>query len=297
MTLKQMFENALVAVNKVETPSLLLNDFNFFANKAVYQICNKNYNNYEINQQLTDNLRILKATSIIDVDPILNNLDAYKVTLPSDYYHILGCICVFTLNAATNCKEAGTTIKSSAIRLTSDMWPRVIENYYNQPTYKRPYFFLNHLNQSNLIPTDPHTSTQGTDISEATSATVVTGGLPDTIDISTFSTSLVDKIAKVRYGNASAVLMEIRCGNSTTYTLNKVIVDYLKVPQYLKLTQEEIDNIDDSSQILEWPDYMCYEILNELVALMLENASDPRLQTNIPINQSITSPIQGLAKK
>lgn len=292
-----MFEKALIEVNKVETPSLLLNDFNFFVNKAVYQICNKNYNSYEINQQLTDNLRILKATSIIDVNPTLNDLDAYKVTLPSDYYHILGCICIFKLNSAIACKEAESTIKSSAVRLTSDMWPRVIENYYNQPSYKRPYFFLNHLNQNNVIPTDPYTPTQGTDISGATSATVVTGGLPNTINISSFSTSLVNKIAKVRYGNASAVLMEIRCGNSTTYTLNKVVIDYLKVPQYLELTQEEIDNTNDISQILEWPDYMCYEILNELVTLMLENASDPRLQTNIPINQSITSPIQGLAKK
>ncbi len=126
-----------------------------------------------------------------------------------------------------------------------------MENYYNQPSYKRPYFFLNHLNQNNSIPTDPYTSTQGTDISGATSATSVTGGLPNTIDISTFSTSIVEKIAKVRYGNASAVLMEIRCGDTTTYTLNKVIIDYLKVPQYLKLTQDEIDSTNDTSQVLE----------------------------------------------
>ena len=45
--------------------------------------------------------------------------------------------------------------------------------------------------------------------------------------------------------------MEIRCGNTTTYTLNTVIIDYLKVPQYLKLTQDEIDSTNDTSQILE----------------------------------------------
>lgn len=38
---------------------------------------------------------------------------------------------------------------------------------------------------------------------------------------------------------------------------------------------------------MEFPDYICYEIINEFVKLLLENASDPRLQTNIPINQTI----------
>jgi hypothetical protein len=44
--------------------------------------------------------------------------------------------------------------------------------------------------------------------------------------------------------------------------------------------------------MLEFPDYVCYEIINELVKLLLENASDPRLQTNIPVNQSIAPPTQ-----
>lgn len=56
---------------------------------------------------------------------------------------------------------------------------------------------------------------------------------------------------------------------------------------YIRLSQEQIDDIVDSSQILEFPDYMCYEILNIFVRLIMENASDPRLQTNIPINQTI----------
>jgi hypothetical protein len=50
--------------------------------------------------------------------------------------------------------------------------------------------------------------------------------------------------------------------------------------------------VEDTSQVLEWPDYVCYEIVKELVTLLLENAGDPRLQTNIPINQAIASPVQ-----
>ena len=35
---------------------------------------------------------------------------------------------------------------------------------------------------------------------------------------------------------------------------------------------------------MEFPDYVCIEIINGLVKLVMENASDPRLQTNLAIN-------------
>ena len=44
--------------------------------------------------------------------------------------------------------------------------------------------------------------------------------------------------------------------------------------------------------MLEFPDYVCQEITNELIKLLMENGSDPRLQTNIPVNQSIANPAQ-----
>lgn len=46
---------------------MLLEDFNYFINKAVNQYINKKYNIYDINQQSTDDLRVLKATAIIPV--------------------------------------------------------------------------------------------------------------------------------------------------------------------------------------------------------------------------------------
>ena len=61
---------------------------------------------------------------------------------------------------------------------------------------------------------------------------------------------------------------------------------------YVSITQDELVSIEDNSQVLEFPDYVCYEIINELVKLFLENSTDPRLQTNIPVNQTIASPIQ-----
>jgi hypothetical protein len=58
------------------------------------------------------------------------------------------------------------------------------------------------------------------------------------------------------------------------------------------LTQEELDLTEDTSQMMEFPDYVCQEIINELVKLVLENSGDPRLQSNIAVNQSIANPAQ-----
>lgn len=59
---------------------------------------------------------------------------------------------------------------------------------------------------------------------------------------------------------------------------------------YVSMTQNQLLAQEDNTQILEFPDYICYEIINICVRLLLENASDPRLQTNVPINQTIAVP-------
>jgi len=41
---------------------------------------------------------------------------------------------------------------------------------------------------------------------------------------------------------------------------------------------------------MEFPDYVCQEIINELTSLVMANIADPRLQTHIPITQSIANP-------
>jgi hypothetical protein len=47
MTARQIFEYVLIELNKVKAPSLLLEDFNYFFNKGVYQFVNKVYNLYD----------------------------------------------------------------------------------------------------------------------------------------------------------------------------------------------------------------------------------------------------------
>lgn len=49
MTARQIWENMLTELSKVHAPSMLLQDFNYFLNKAVNQYINKRYNIYDIN--------------------------------------------------------------------------------------------------------------------------------------------------------------------------------------------------------------------------------------------------------
>jgi len=96
-----------------------------------------------------------------------------------------------------------------------------------------------------------------------------------------FDTNPVEKVGKVRYGNASKVRLEIRYGkDNSLFELTNIWVDYIKSPQYIRLTQEQLDLTEDTSQKMEFPDYVCQEIINELVHIVMENSSDPRMQTH-----------------
>ena len=328
---------------------MLLQDFNYFFNKAINQYINKRYNIYDINQQTTDDLRVLKATSILDVTKAtdkgpLNALvglgagksklfgATYEVDLPQDYLHILNCVCIYKVNKNWKCYNKGDIVQFAAKRLTADSWSVIVNDYYNRPLPERPYFYIHNVNPKETVPTNPYNSItgDGTDMTdkkygvtisqeaEATISSIVDDGVSDseskvavttgttvekdktsnfprTITLNDGKTTIdaVNKETAYRYGNASKVRMEVRYGHDdTVFTLVKVFVDYIKTPQYIRLTQEQVNLTEDTSQIMEFPDYVCQEIINELTMLVMENTADPRLQTNTTVTQSIANPAQ-----
>ena len=348
MTARQVWEGMLTELSKVNAPSMLLQDFNYFFNKAINQYINKRYNIYDINQQTTDDLRVLKATSILDVTKAtdkgpLNTLvglgagksklfgATYEVDLPQDYLHILNCVCIYKVNKNWKCYNKGDIVQFAAKRVTADSWSVIVNDYYNRPLPERPYFYIHNVNQKETIPTNPYNGTtgDGTDmtskkygvtisqdtekaissiagegVSDSESKVAVTTGttveegkssnFPRTITLNDGETiDAVNKETAYRYGNASKVRMEVRYGHDdTVFTLVKVFVDYIKSPQYIRLTQEQVNLTEDTSQIMEFPDYVCQEIINELTMLVMENTADPRLQTNTTVTQSIANPAQ-----
>lgn len=343
MTARQCFEGLLTELSKVKAPSMLLQDFNYFFNKALNQYINKRYNIYDVNQQTTDDLRVLKATAFLDVKKVLKDSDSpyyqfsqyntgktnifngfYEVSLPPDYFHLLNCICVYDVNKNFKCYNAGDTVQFAATRITADAWPIILNDFYNRPQPWKPYYYIHNVNQNNTLPTNPvgkdnfYTNLQeGTDLSKlygvipSDSETGLGGGVDDTenkrksnfkrtitlgkpiTDDGVSTISAVEREAGIRYGNPSNVRMEIRYGtDDSIFTLKKVFIDYLKTPQLIRLTQEQVNLTEDTSQIMEFPDYVCQEIINELVLLVMENNADPRLQTSMAVSQSIANPVQ-----
>ena len=367
MTARQVWEGMLTELSKVNAPSMLLQDFNYFFNKAINQYINKRYNIYDISQQSTDDLRVLKATSVLDVNKsegkapfsVLSNLGAgksrllgatYEVDLPPDYLHILNCVCIYRVNKNWKCYNAGDYVQFSARRLTADSWSVIVNDYYNRPLPERPYFYIHNVNLNEQLPTNPLSTSNpnGTDLndeydvkpsnitvryylenkedggttevfvkgtnvySDKTCTTLLSdvtlgqltvdykatsplnkSNFPREISFNNTTIDAVEKETAQRYGNASKVRMEIRYGHDdTVFTLVKVFVDYIKTPQYIRLTQEQVNLTEDTSQIMEFPDYVCQEIINELTTLVMENTADPRLQTHIPVTQTIANPAQ-----
>lgn len=286
MTALELYEFALIELNKLKAPSLLIEDYVYFINKAVQQYINITYNKYDINQQATDDLRVLKATAVLKVSEETVTVDGnsispvYRVTLPNDYMHLLNCIVSFERVGSNNaCGNIKSKIYKTAKRLTSDMFGGIINNYYLKPSYKRPYYFINSINTSSTLKTNEE--------------------IDNSILISDYSKegeSLKKLSAEAgqRLANPSNVNLEIRCGDKSLYKPTEVYIDYIKAPMYINLDHSDIITYKgDDSQVLEFPDYVCYEIINIFVRLIMENATDPRLQTIIPINETIASSQSG----
>lgn len=302
MTARQIWKAALIELSKINAPSLLLSEYNYYINKAIQQYINKQYNIYDINQQTSDSLRVLKSEATLvptDIkDPIFKA--TYTVTLPSDYIHLLNCVCIYTVNGNYECYDDSNVVAFAARRLTSDSWSRVMDDYYNRPLPERPYYYIHNVNQQVNLPTNQYSSTTPGSTDQVWTGTENTSEgytskveFPRVITLNGESTTVVNKPAGLRHANASGIRMEIRYGyDNRVFTLSEVRIDYIKAPQFIRLTKEQVDQTQDTSQIMEFPDYVCNEIINELVRLLMHRDADPRLQSQPSVTESIANPAQ-----
>lgn len=376
MTTRQVFEATLIELSKIQAPALKLYEFNYLFNKAINQYINKIYNVYDINQQTTDDLRVLKSTAYLkphkygvtssnETKPYNNytgggsnpeyngespsadiqyakassylssahsqiqslNGATYEVFMPIDYLHMLNCVCIYYVAKQKDCWDAGSYIQIPATRLTADSWSQIITDIYNRPSPMRPYYYIHNQASSITIPTDPVTGNgessdtnpagyTGTDMpiggyAVAGDGMKADGTKDETVKVAdaenagsnfqrtfqlkqgetTKDISLVEKPTAVRVANPSNVRCEIRYGkDDSLFQLVEVQIDYVKSPQFIRLTQEQIDLTEDTSQIMEFPDYVNQEIINELVHLVMEHSNDPRLANNIQMTNTIARP-------
>lgn len=226
MTARELYINVLTEINKVGAPSLLLEDFVYFANKACQQYTNKVYTKYEMNQQATDDLVALHCIKKYE------NLTDNTCNLDENYLHLLNCI-IEVENSKKNqdCKNEKDTLSVPARKITADQLPQIQINSYFKPSLKRPYYRV--------------------------------------------------------LNSKDGLKLQILCGEET---VDSITIEYIKKPELIELDYEELENPTDNSTELEFSEYVCFELVNEIVKLVLENSSDPRLQTNVPINMTIPNP-------
>ena len=382
MTSKQIYEATAIELSKVQAPALKLYEFNYFFNQAIRQFVNKVYNVYDINQQTTDDLRVLKATATLlptPADPTGNKaLDylrgaTYFVNMPDDYLHLLNCICLFDVSKNKDCWNAGDVMVVGATKLTADSWSSVVDDVYNRPTKKHPYYYVHNQNEIHVnsddestnkslsarnseLPTNVETdelhdmtnsvwrvvldaarresvsdaatadsvfakatAAAGDDATALAAITKISSETANTpkeayekllatnafkgtsnfsrtfdyfVDDANEPLDAIEKPAGSRHANSSRVKVEIRCGRdkSNIFSLSAVQIDYVKAPQFIRLTQEQLDSDEDVSQVMEFPDYVNQEIVNELVNLVMRKTNDPSLSAHMQMTQSIARP-------
>lgn len=207
----------------------------------------------------------------------------YEGILPKDYVHILNCLVDYRVDKNFGCYRKDDYIEFGAKRLTADLIPAIEHNVYMKPDYKRPYFYIHNNNTSinaDLAPNNDGNlgywnSTHKELDSEYLNSTDRDTTNPD----------------GNRTANISNVRIEIRFGDDdTVFVPEYLYIDYIKAPMYIELTYDDITSTEDKTRTLEFPDYVCYEIVNEFVKLLMENSGEARLQTHYAVNQTIADP-------
>ena len=80
MTALELYNATLIELNKVNAPTFTVEQFNYFINKAIQSYTDKRYNFYAMNQQLTDDLRVL-LTTYQTFNPAFSSFDTGEVVL------------------------------------------------------------------------------------------------------------------------------------------------------------------------------------------------------------------------
>lgn len=354
MTAREIYESVLAEVNKYNAPAFSLEEFNYNLNKAILAFTNEKYSYYPVNQQLSDDLRVLvkhakfnyklnadgttrtdktynsirgkvyslvnaqtaklglssvadisvgsvvkfnneKAATTFTVSAIDTTAYPYIVTfgtadvqavaqvgdqifietdlieydvdyegenivtsdatvsttLPaSDYLHLLSCR-AFWKGQKANGQTA--YLNYGAKRLTFDALNVIQNNAYLRPAHLRPYYMV----QDN----------------------VMNAGIDKITSLGSYKA----------YQNKPTITTHVGIVPSLV-TLDKIQIDYLKIPEIITLSDIDIFTAgEDTSQVLEFPDYLKNEIVKRVTLYQLENTNNPRIQSHPMINQEIPS--------
>jgi len=252
MTIKGSYIALLMEKRKTRSPSFHLEEFVYVINKAIQEYGNRRYNAFAKDQQLSDDLSALTVDS------------------------------TFTVNASST---AGTFAGSPTAT----------------PIIKGVKYGSEYLKFS--LP-DNYWHMLGTNVTSVSKIPVgcVPAGQVTTLVAKRLTANQANGIINNAYlkpassrpyhsftegsANTSGDLY-VFVGSSLESAVTSVSFDYLKKPEVVSMTVAESESPLDNTAPLEFPEYVCAEIIKIAVMLLAENTSNPRTGTYMGVNTSI----------
>lgn len=272
MTEKEAYKGLLMELRKAKAPHIHIEEFNYFMNRAIQDFVNNEYKIFETTQQTSDALSTITSSgdfifnnttkkytfsglSVVNNTPQgfitgnKYNSDFLQVNLPGDYFHLLNCVSYVKTKFNYKCYAAGYTHSIGSKKLNADSAADNIDNAWLKPSFNNTFY--KQIDHSNVL----------TRISSATPPPATNNVvIPD---------------------------LQLYYGNSLKFAVDKISIEYLKKPKVVSLTTIQINTPTDTSALLDFPDYVCNELIKTITKIVLENSKDPRLQTFVPTNKSV----------
>lgn len=145
----EVYTALLTELNKQESPTLLLEDFNYYFNKAIQIYINERLNIYPVGQQVVDDLSeiLVLGANLGDVGYSVVGFPPSKVVpLPSNYFHLqrLNVALDVPGPAGPSCPTPNVqTIHPPTSFITSKELASITNNFYLKPSLKRVYYQVN----------------------------------------------------------------------------------------------------------------------------------------------------------
>lgn len=243
-TARQAYIDILTELVKEEAPTLYMEDYLYYFNKAISEYMKMRYEMFETNQQLADDMRAWKKSfpALTLETPIssihkTSTVDG-KVVKTEEYRHLLSCIIGVQIDRPiSKCDQRpGTTVHYKVTRMSSEIKAGLLGNKYLEAKFYRPYF------------------------------------------------EIIDNTIKINVGDIDPKRVKI----------SSISIEYITQPLLVDLTEEQVSAEEDTSQVLEFSTEVGEEIIKLAIKLILERGSNPRLQSNAMVNQSISDVSTGL---
>jgi len=321
MTVRELYRNVLVELNKVEASALYVEDFLYYANKGVNWYVNGRYAVYDTSQQLSDDLRALRVgpekilfgkeleaaeekkyqeevreeilkTERLRIQIMMSDAKYARESKEAENKRTR---CISACNDEKCRDKCNAEFSATMVALNQDYEARkgpviikprqVVKKKGNLTQLKHDYRHLLNCIVKVEVLTPVFECEQGKGTVETYSAKRLTADRKAAI----LNNSFLEPRFYRPYYDIAGNHLTIHTGDAdrSKFRVLETTVEYLKNPKELKLDVEMLTEPYDRSDEMEFPEYVCIEILNLIIMFIMEQGMDPRLSTATSINRSV----------